>query len=104
MSVFLIATLNIHDRSAYAEYEAGFMEIFTQHEGELMAVDEAPTVLEGEWPYSRTVLIRFPNTDSLNRWYTSDAYQGLVRHRFAASTGNAIVIKALSNPPGARDG
>ena len=48
MSVYLIAQINIHNRERYAQYEAGFMEIFAQYGGEMLAVDEAPTVLEGQ--------------------------------------------------------
>ena len=59
MSVYLIAQINIHDRDRYGQYEAGFMEIFAQYGGEMLAVDESPTVLEGQWPHTRTVLIRF---------------------------------------------
>ncbi len=99
MTVFIVATINIHDRDRYAEYEAGFMEIFARHEGEVMVVDESPLVLEGEWPHTRTVLIRFPNADAANRWYHSDEYQTLVQHRFAGSTANVIMVQELDAQP-----
>ena len=41
MTVYVVARITIEDRERYREYEAGFMEIFTAHGGELLAVDEA---------------------------------------------------------------
>jgi len=34
--------------------------------GKLLAVDEAPTVKEGDWPYTRTVLIEFPDAEAFD--------------------------------------
>jgi hypothetical protein len=47
MTAYVMAQINIHDRSRYAEYEAGFMAVFAQYEGTMLSVDEAPEVLEG---------------------------------------------------------
>jgi len=95
MSVYTIALLNISDRKEYANYEQGFMEIFNRYSGKLLAVDEAPVVKEGTWPYTRTVLIEFPSQAELDRWYHSDAYQALAKHRFAASQASIAVVKSL---------
>ena len=98
MSVYAIALINISDRTGYAVYEQGFMDIFSRFRGRLLAVDEAPVVMEGEWPHTRTVLLEFPDQAELDRWYHSDAYQALATHRFASSHGMVAVIKALSAP------
>lgn len=95
MSIYLIATLEIEDRDTYRRYEEGFMEIFQRFGGELLSVEEAPVVLEGEWTWTRTVLIRFADADTALRWYHSDEYQALMRHRLDASTGNVVMIKGL---------
>jgi uncharacterized protein (DUF1330 family) len=70
--------------------------VFAQFEGELLAVSEEPTVVEGVWPCTRTVLIRFPSADEARRWYTSPQYQAIAQHRFRASTGNAVVIEEFN--------
>jgi uncharacterized protein (DUF1330 family) len=36
------------------------MEIFSKYAGRVLSVDEAPTVLEGQWSFTRTVLLDFP--------------------------------------------
>ena len=95
MSVYLIANIDIQDREQYANYEAGFMDIFAQFNGRMLAVDEDQTTLEGAWPYTRSVLIEFPSEQDARAWFESDAYQTLAQHRFAASAGNIALIKGF---------
>jgi len=95
MAHYLVATINIHDRAEYAKYEADFMEVFSQFEGSILAADESPTTLEGDWTATRTVLISFPNADAAMEWYQSDAYQEIAKHRFAASTANVAMLKGF---------
>lgn len=95
MTAYLIAQLKIHDRDRYSRYEAGFMEIFERYDGALLAVDEAPEVLEGEWPHTRTVLIGFPSHEQARAWYQCDAYQQLAEHRREASVGNLVMVSSL---------
>ena len=53
------------------------MEIFSQYDGQILAVTESPTVIEGDWPYARTVLLSFPNAGALNLWYNSTVRQNI---------------------------
>lgn len=96
MTVYIVALIHIHNREAYKDYEAGFMDIFQQYQGKMLAVDDAPITLEGEWPYSRTVLIQFPDRSAQDAWYSSDEYQTLMQLRTAASVAS---IAVLSAPP-----
>jgi len=92
MSVYFVANLRVHDPALYEQYLEGFDEIFSRHEGEVVAVDEAPAVLEGEWPYTRAVIIRFPDESALRRWYESDAYQALAQTRRLAAGGFIVAV------------
>jgi uncharacterized protein (DUF1330 family) len=100
MTVYAIALLNIADRERYGAYQSGFMEIFSRYSGKLLAVDEAPTVKEGDWPYTRTVLIEFPDAEAFDAWFNSPEYQALAKHRHAASTGSIAVIKKFTDAKG----
>jgi uncharacterized protein (DUF1330 family) len=95
MSVYVIALINITDRDGYTAYANGFVEIFSRYQGKMLSVDEVPVVPEGTWPYTRTVLIEFPSQAEFDRWYHSDAYQALAKHRFAASQASIAVVKSL---------
>ena len=97
MSAYITAQITIHDRETYGQYEAGFMDIFAPYGGKLLAVDEAPSVLEGDWDCTRTIIAEFPDRDAALAWYKSDAYQALMQHRLAASTGRIALLAGLSS-------
>ena len=92
---YLIAQIEITDRDAYAKYEAGFMEIFQRYKGKILSVDENIGVLEGDWPFTRTVLVEFPSKEDALSWYNSDEYQLLAKHRFSASESNIIIVSGV---------
>jgi uncharacterized protein (DUF1330 family) len=94
--VYVVAQITITDRERSQAYQAGFPEVFSKYRGELLAVDENARVVEGEWPYTRTVLIRFPDEDEATRWYSSAEYQAIAQHRFAASRTNAVLVTGLA--------
>jgi len=93
MSCYFIAQIKIHDRAEYQKYLDGYDEIFSTYRGIVVAVDEEPLVLEGEWPFDRTVLIRFPDSAEARRWYESPEYMELVRHRHASSKANIVLVE-----------
>ncbi len=95
MTTYVTAQINIQDREKYALYEQGVMEIFDRYEGKMLAVDEAPEIWEGQWLYSRTVLIEFPSAQAAQAWYNSNEYQQLASHRWAASIANIAMLEGL---------
>lgn len=93
MSTYIVAQINIHNRKRYADYEAGFGAVFAQFDGKMLAVDESPAVVEGHWPYTRTVIIEFPSAKAANAWYKSEAYQTIAAHRLNASVANIVFVE-----------
>jgi len=98
MTSYVTAQINIQDREKYVLYEQGFMEIFARYEGKMLAVDEAPAVWEGQWSYTRTVLIEFPSAQAAKAWYSSPEYQQLATHRWAASNANIVLLEGVAAP------
>ncbi len=97
MSVYAVARITINDRERYAQYEQGFLEIFAQHSGEIVAVSDDAEMIEGEKDFTRLVIIRFPDREALGAWYDSPEYQQLVQHRFAASDGQIAVVPGFGS-------
>lgn len=56
-------------------------------------VDEEPTVLQGEFDFTRSVLIEFPSAEQAMAWMTSPEYTEIAKHRLAASIGDVIMVK-----------
>ena len=93
MSAYFIANLKIHNTEQYEEYKKRLGPVFDKYEGKYLALDDNPEVLEGEWNYSRLVLIEFPDKAALKRWYNSGDYQEVLKLRFAASDADVIVVE-----------
>ena len=96
MPSYVVATIRITDRTRYEAYQAGFLEVFVKYRGELLAVEESPRIVEGEWPFTRTVLIKFPDDDEAARWYSSAEYQAIAQHRFAGAQTNAVLVTGIA--------
>ena len=92
MSTYFTALIDIHDPDLYERYLDGFDRVFEKYDGEVIAVEDRPRVLEGEWPAGRTVLIRFPDDKALLEWYRSAEYQALALHRKGASACNIAML------------
>lgn len=85
MTHYLVGQIAIRDRERYAQYAAGFMPVLTQYGGRLLAVDDAPEVLEGEADGRRLVILAFDSRDAALTWLRSPEYQGIAQHRHAAA-------------------
>ncbi|MFL2535189.1 MAG: DUF1330 domain-containing protein [Candidatus Azotimanducaceae bacterium] len=95
MTCYILAEIQIDDRGRYADYESGFLAILTAYEGQVIAVDEARTLLEGQAFGHRTVILKFASEVAALNWYESEAYQKLMTHRQAASQANVSIIHGL---------
>ncbi|MFH1417428.1 MAG: DUF1330 domain-containing protein [Planctomycetota bacterium] len=93
MRTYVIAQIKIHDRERYQRYLDGADAILARYSGEVVAVDNALTLFEGRWPYTRTVVIRFPAEQDAKRWYESPEYQNLVQHRRQASEADIVLVQ-----------
>ncbi len=93
MPAYIIAQLVINDREEYNEYRSGVHDILDKYKGEIIVSNEEVEIIEGEWPYTKTVVIRFPSMEAAKRWYESPEYQEVVQHRFRAAETNLIFIE-----------
>lgn len=99
MAVYGVAHITITDRAAYADYSAGFMEVFARFKGTMLAADVTPEVIEGAWTGTLVVLMSFPDAAAFHDWFDSPAYQAIAQHRHAGSTGVILLAKGFGAPP-----
>ena len=95
MTVYAIAELRFTDRAAYDRYQSRFMEVFRRHPGTLLAADESPEVIEGEWDREKLVLMSFPDEASLRRWAQSPEYQEISKDRRAGADTLMLLVQGL---------
>jgi uncharacterized protein (DUF1330 family) len=95
MSCYFIAQIRIKNEVEYQQYIDKSGDIFRRYNGEYLSVDNSPDIIEGNWNYTRTVLIRFDNQADFNEWYNSTDYQKILKHRLRAADCDSILIKGL---------
>ncbi|MCL1855788.1 MAG: DUF1330 domain-containing protein, partial [Clostridia bacterium] len=61
MSIYFIANIRMKDPEAYRPYLKDVDAILAKYSGEYLALEDHPQVLEGDWPYTRLALVRFPD-------------------------------------------
>ena len=95
MTVYAIAQLKFTDRAAYDRYRARFMEVFRRHPGTLLAADESPVVIEGEWDREKLVLMSFPDEAAFHDWAQSPEYQDISQDRLAGADTLVLLVEGL---------
>ncbi len=93
MSCYFIARIQIHDEAEYARYLAHCDEVFSRYDGRYLALDLAPTPLEGEPEEGREVLIEFPDEAAFFRWYDSPEYREILAHRLKGANCTASLVR-----------
>ena len=95
MTVYAIAALKFTDRDAYNRYRAAFMEIFQRYSGTLLAADEEPKVIEGDWDREKIVLMSFPDEAAFREWAESPDYQRISEDRRAGADAVVVLVQAI---------
>ena len=89
---YVIITEDIKDPAGMAEYGKLAAKARMGHAAGLCA---DPTVVEGDWHGSQTVLLEFESVDAAKEWYYSDAYQEAAKLRQGAADCNGVIVSGL---------
>jgi len=91
---YVVFTETIRDAAGMEAYGAKAIPTIMQA-ATILAADENPTVLEGDWPGQRTVVLEFESADAARAWYDSSEYQAAIPLRRAAAEANVVIITGL---------
>lgn len=97
MTVYSIAQLKFTDVDAYRRYQKAFPAVFAKFNAKVLVADEAPVVLEGDWPRDKVVILAFPDEAEARRFAASPEYQAIAKDRKAGA--DAVVIMAKGFEP-----
>lgn len=92
---YFVAQIKIENPDEYEKYLEKFDDIFSRYNGEYLAIDETPTLLEGNWDYTKSVLIKFNSKKDFEDWYYSEDYQKILKHRLNSSRCDTILIEGV---------
>jgi uncharacterized protein (DUF1330 family) len=95
MKAYAIVGENIHDQAMFDAYRKDVLPTLAPFRGEFVVRGGAFSVLEGEFPYQRLVMIAFPSRVEAEGWYRSDAYQKLLPLRLKSATGVFVIVDGV---------
>jgi uncharacterized protein (DUF1330 family) len=95
MPYYFSAQIRIENQEEYDKYLENFDDIFSRYRGEYLAIDESPTLLEGEWAYTKSVLIKFNSRHDFESWYYSRDYQEILKYRLHSAKCDSILIEGI---------
>src|ERR1700739_3994041 len=93
--IYAIAMFSISDRAAYGRYQAQFMDVLNRHKGRLLAADEHPTVVEGNWDGDKVVVLSFANEADFHKFADSPDYKKFSKDRRAGTNGFVILVRGV---------
>ena len=93
MTVYVLAQLRFTDRPVYDRYQARFMDVFSKFKGRVLAADERPRVVEGNWDREKIVLLSFPDEAAYWDWSESPGYREISKDRKAGADAVVLLIR-----------
>ena len=97
MSGYVIGNIDVKKPEAYKEYVSKVKTIVEKFGGEYLVRAGEYKVIDGEWKYSRTVVIKFPTYEKALEWYNSEEYKPVKPIRLENTVTNAIIIKGVED-------
>jgi uncharacterized protein (DUF1330 family) len=95
MRAYYIFHETIQDEETFANYRKQVMPTLEMFGGSFVIRGGNFNVIEGEWPYERTVVLAFPSREKAEAWYASPEYQKVLPLRLASTRCSGILIDGV---------
>ena len=95
MSRFAIFNIDVKKPEEYKEYVEKVKPIAEKFGGDYIIRGGETKIVEGNWSYPRTVVIKFPSFQRALDWYNSEEYEPIKQIRLDNSVSNGIIIKGV---------
>ncbi|SFG40204.1 DUF1330 domain-containing protein [Sulfitobacter dubius] len=92
MGALWIAHVTVSDEEAYKKYAVGATEAIAAYGGKFIARGGRFVQLEGK-ERPRNVVARFPDVETAEKCYHSDAYQAALSHARGASERELMIVE-----------
>jgi uncharacterized protein (DUF1330 family) len=94
VKAFVIAAETINDEALFSEYRKAVLGTLQAFGGKFVVRGGNLSLLEGEWPHGRLVIIEFPSREAAEGWYKSPEYQKIIGLRHNSSVGNLVIAES----------
>jgi len=92
MKAYAIVQETVKDPAMFETYRSGVVATLEPFGGKFVVRGGRLTIVEGEWPHPRLVVIEFPSRQAAEDWYKSPAYQKLLPLRLKSAAGNFVIV------------
>ncbi len=92
MSACVIGHITVRDEDKWAQYRAQVPATLAPWGAELLFRGQRADILAGNHAHLDTVVIRFPDADTVDAWYNSPEYQALIPLRQQAADLDLVVF------------
>ena len=98
---YAIGHITVKNPEKWAEYREKIIPTLEPWGATLLFRGNKFRVLGGEHKHTDTVVLQFPDNDSLNGWFDSDAYQAIIPLRMQAADVDLIAYETMCStlPP-----
>ncbi len=92
MSACPSTTITLKDVESFEEYGTKATALIAEHGGEVVLIGSVAKLLAGQADHHYEVVVRFPDTATIEAFYESDEYQALIPLR---DKGADVVFKVI---------
>lgn len=92
MTAYIVSRVSISDREAMNGYMAEAPASVDAYGGKYLVRTGDITVLEGNAPYERVVVVEFPSKERALAWYNSNEYRDLRDIRWRSADAHIICV------------
>ncbi len=95
MAAYIIATIEVTDPEQFEVYRGQVPATIEKHGGRYLARGGEVSVVEGDQPERRTVVLEFDSLEKAKGWYYSDDYAGPKELRIASTISNVMIVEGV---------
>jgi uncharacterized protein (DUF1330 family) len=96
MKAYAIAAETVKDQAMFDQYRKAVPATLAPFGGQFIVRGGNLTVVEGEWPHPRLVIIEFPSRAAAEGWYGSAEYQKVISLRLKSGPGNLVIVDGMA--------
>ncbi|MCY3691475.1 MAG: DUF1330 domain-containing protein [Chloroflexota bacterium] len=95
MAAYIIATIEVTDPEQFEVYRGQVPATIEKHGGRYLVRGGEVSVVEGDQPERRTVVLEFDSLEKAKGWYYSDDYAGPKELRIASTISNVMIVEGV---------
>ncbi len=95
MSAYIVVDCEVSDPIRYETYKKLAQTAIAKHGGRYLVRGGETNVLEGGWQPHRIVVLEFPSTNAIRRFYSSPEYKSARAARDGAARMNMIAVEGV---------